>query len=181
LIDGFLGELLVSSRSDRTLSLLIVEDDLVDRKALVRALAGSTLGRVPTREASTLIEATRASSVSLLGKPYTTPAGTIDHRGNPSEASGRNQHQSSRQDAKIAKGKAVRSCFLGVLCVVARDIIPLMSWTCVESLRESSMKDNVPKDCSTESHGERLPCRETPPHVTVHTQLYPHPHLDTFL
>jgi PAS domain S-box-containing protein len=47
----------VSSRSDGTLEILIVEDDPVDRRALARALAGSPLGKVTTREATSLAEA----------------------------------------------------------------------------------------------------------------------------
>ncbi len=44
-------------RSDRTINILIVEDDPVDRKALQRALAEGSLGDVGTREAASLAEA----------------------------------------------------------------------------------------------------------------------------
>lgn len=45
------------SHSDGTVDILIVEDDPVDRKALLRALAGSSLGNVKTRQAASLAEA----------------------------------------------------------------------------------------------------------------------------
>lgn len=45
------------SRSNGTVNILIVEDDAVDRKALVRALATSSLGTVNIRQAATLAEA----------------------------------------------------------------------------------------------------------------------------
>ncbi len=44
-------------RSDGTVNILIVEDDPVDRKALIRALTGSPLGTATIRQAATLAEA----------------------------------------------------------------------------------------------------------------------------
>ncbi|MEN6424660.1 MAG: response regulator [Phycisphaerales bacterium] len=51
------------SRSEGTVNILIVEDDPVDRKALIRALAGSSLGTVNTRQAACLAEALASLNV----------------------------------------------------------------------------------------------------------------------
>ena len=90
----------------------------------------------------------------VVCRPHVMPAKTplSHHRGteDPARPPAATKTNSLAKTPRSQRGRAVRSCFLGVLCVLARDIIPVISATCVESLRKSSTKDNVPKDRSTE-------------------------------